>query len=218
MTPIPPQDRPHGTTLGYKYTGLVVEPDRLLPWLVKQLTSMGCTLIKRTVSSLDEAKTLARADLVVNATGLGAADLAHDSQVESVRGQTMAVRCTDWDRVVIRQGSEYTYAIPRRSAGVVILGGVSQAGSTQAQPDMDTRRDILDRINRMTNGAFEWVDLDRDVARDIVGFRPGRQGGIRLERRGDVIHAYGLKGLGYLYAFGVAQRVVELAGETPSKL
>lgn len=66
---------------------------------------------------------------------------------------------------------------------------------------------------------------------DIVGRRPTRQGGIRLEREeipaGDikglqddvsrsVIHAYGLGGRGYELSWGVAEEVLELVKQRVS--
>lgn len=119
----------------------------------------------------------------------------------------MFVKC-DYKQVAIMQGFEYTYAIPRISAGGVILGGVSQV-SNDTTVDQGLKKDILRRVNRITGNAFDWVDVERDV-KDIVGFRPGRRGGIRVEREGDVVHAYGGGSLGYVYAFGMASRVRDL--------
>ena len=206
-------ERPAGTTLGFTYTGMVVSPATILPWLMKELESRRVPILRRRLSSLQEAKELTGAKLVVNASGLGAAALVGDDNVHAVRGQTMFIKTNDCSQVVIRQGSEYTYMIPRPYEGGVILGGVTQIEDTRAAPDVALRADILQRVNAMTNGAFEWVDLGPDVARDIVGFRPARKGGLRLEREGDVVHAYGVGALGYVYAFGVAQRVVELVSE-----
>lgn len=115
----------------------------------------------------------------------------------------------DFDRAVIRQGSQYTYVIPRASGGV-ILGGVSQPGNFAVDPDMALRTDILKRVNTMTKGEFGWVDIDRDVSRNIVGFRPARKGGLRVEREGNIIHAYGAGGLGYVYSWGMANQVLGL--------
>lgn len=115
----------------------------------------------------------------------------------------------DFDRAVIRQGSQYTYVIPRASGGV-ILGGVSQPGNFDVDPDMALRADILKRVNNMTKGEFGWVDIDKDVSRNIVGFRPARKGGLRVEREGNIIHAYGAGGLGYVYSWGVADQVLGL--------
>lgn len=119
----------------------------------------------------------------------------------------MFVKTDKLDEAMIIQGSQYKYVIPRPSDEHVILGGVTQPGDKRIQPDLDLRADILRRANTMTNGAFSWVDIKHDVVKDIVGFRPSRRGGIRVEREGNIIYAYGLSGLGYLYAFGVAEKV-----------
>ena len=60
----------------------------------------------------------------------------------------------------------------------------------------------------MTKGAFEGLDLESVT--DLVGFRPGRTIGLRVEKEGDVVHAYGAEGAGYIYSFGVAAKVKEL--------
>lgn len=117
---------------------------------------------------------------------------------------------SSYDKVKWFQGSHYTYAIPRTHSGGVILGGVSQPHSTNSEVETGLGPDVLRRINLLTNNAFDWVDLERDVVQDIVGHRPYREGGIRVERKGHVVHAYGAGGLGYLYAFGMADKVCSL--------
>lgn len=58
---------------------------------------------------------------------------------------------------------------------------------------------------------------DVQVIRDVVGRRPTRRGGARLEREEIapgkvVVHAYGLGGRGFEMSWGVAETVVELVG------
>lgn len=43
-----------------------------------------------------------------------------------------------------------------------------------------------------------------------MAFRPGRNGGYRLEVEGDTVHAYGFGGLGYIFSYGAAMKVREL--------
>ena len=190
-----------------------------MPWVFTTLQHNGVAFIRRHVSSLQELKQITHADILVNASGLGARELASDTNVHEVRGQTMFISCRDEDsihhkRAVLFQGSHYTYAIPRKPSGGIILGGVSQPRNTSTAVDAGLRQDILRRVNEMTGNSFDWVDLERDVVRDIVGFRPSRTGGQRVEKVGKVVHAYGVGALGYLYAFGVAAKVTELVGET----
>ncbi|KAK4865036.1 hypothetical protein LT330_001659 [Penicillium expansum] len=210
FTTIQSTDLPSGATIGFTYSGLAVDPSMFLPWITQTLVKRGVEFVRRNLGSLQEMKSLSQASIVVNASGLGARELASDDSSISIRGQTMLLKNQlNFDRAVIRQGSQYTYVIPRASGGV-ILGGVSQPGNFAVDPDMALRTDILDRVNNMTAGEFDWVDVERDVSKNIVGFRPARKGGIRVEREGNVIHAYGAGGLGYVYSWGMARRVVSL--------
>jgi len=200
--------------VGYTYTTQVVNPTYFLPWLSTELTRRGVRFVRQTVETLEHARELLAADIVINASGVGARELANDQAVYEVRGQTMFVKGS-YDKVRIFQGSHYTYAIPRTHSGGVILGGVSQPKSTNSEVETELRPDILRRINVLTENAFDWVDPEREPIQDIVGFRPYRAGGIRVEREGNVIHAYGAGGLGYLYAFGIADKVCKLVQEKP---
>jgi glycine/D-amino acid oxidase-like deaminating enzyme len=201
---------------------LIANPTVFLPWLTSQLKARGVTFIQRTITSLTELLNLTNASLVVNATGLGARELIGDEKVHGVRGQTIFVPC-EADKLellaqaTLHQGSHYTYAIPRPSDGGVILGGVSQRENTSSVPDLKLRPDILKRVNELTKGRFDWVDLENQ-GRDIVGFRPAREGGLRCEREGDVVHAYGVGALGYVYAFGVAEKVLGLVEGVKARL
>lgn len=210
---------PSGVTIGYTFKGMVANPNQLLPWLMEELKSRGVSFIHKTVSSFNEVRALTGAEMVINASGLGARDLASDENVQGVRGQTLFVKTPNLDKTIIRQGSQYTYVIPRPSDGGVILGGVTQSGNFSSDPDPAVREDVLRRINIMTGNAFPNVRGSGQFVQDFVGFRPSRKGGIRLERQGNVVHAYGLGSFGYLYAFGVAQEILNLVDGTPkSKL
>jgi glycine/D-amino acid oxidase-like deaminating enzyme len=114
---------------------------------------------------------------------------------------------TDFHELVMFEGSEYTYVIPRAGSGGVVMGGI-KSDRRDAAVDPDMKVDILRRVNKATKGAFETLDLENVT--DIIGFRPGRKTGIRVEREGNVVHAYGVEGAGYIYSFGVAERVAQL--------
>lgn len=188
--------------------------------MTQRLKDNGAKFIQRELGSLEELRGLTGADIIINASGSGASMLANDPNVVRVRGQTMFVKCSPeyFSQSILRQGSQYSYVIPRASSGGVIMGGYRQPGNTNTEPDSSLRADILKRVNELTNGMFDWVDLEKDVERDIVGFRPGRTGGMRVEKEGNIVHAYGVDGLGYVYAFGVAERVRELVKGREAKL
>jgi len=210
---MPKSELPPGVTLGVKYTTLAMNPLILLPWLKKQLDTKGVKFLRAEVSSIEEARKLTKAKVIVNASGVGAQKLAGDEAVQPVRGQTMFVK-TDFSELVMREGSEYTYVIPRMGSGGVIMGGI-KSDRLDAEVDVELKSDILKRVNRITNGAFESLDLNG--VDNIIGFRPGRKGGLRVEREGDVVHAYGVEGAGYIYSFGVAERVRQLIDERDLK-
>ncbi|EPE28879.1 Nucleotide-binding protein [Glarea lozoyensis ATCC 20868] len=198
-----------------EYETVCMNPEILLLWLRKRLEGTGVRFVRREVESLEHAKSIVGAQVVVNASGVGARELAHDEAVRPVRGQTMFVK-TDFAECVMLEGSEYTYVIPRKGSGGVIMGGV-KSERLDADIDVDLRSDILRRVNRLTGDAFGGLDVEKGLregkVRDVLGFRPGRKGGVRVERVGGTVHAYGVEGAGYIYSFGVAVRVGELVEE-----
>lgn len=211
--PLTQDELPPGTFSGNRFTALAVNPDVYLIWLKEKLeVEYSVAFIRADVASLDQARYMMRCEVVVNASGLGAEQLASDPQVVGVRGQTMLVEppvdssspsgLMDKE-VKIRRGREYTYVLPRLLSGGVIIGGISEEGNLNTKVSPPLRDDIIRRVNIMTNGMFK----DVKVKRDIVGIRPDRKGGYRLERTGKVVHAYGFGGAGFRYSVGAGQVV-----------
>ncbi|KAJ9130773.1 putative FAD dependent oxidoreductase [Pleurostoma richardsiae] len=211
---LPASELPEGVTLGFSLMTCAVNPTIILPYLQSQLEARGVRFVRFVAESLSQVLSVTGAKVLVNATGLGAKNLAVDNAVTAVRGQTMFVReRDDLNEIILRQGSEYTYVIPRLFSGGVIIGGSRQPGNFSTVPNKDLKRDILRRVNRLTKNAFKDVNPDTDVD-DIVGFRPGREGGFRLETEGqNIVHAYGFDGMGYVHSFGAAKRVTDLVGQ-----
>lgn len=206
---IPSSELPDGAKLGFTFQTMTVNPAVFLPWLKTELETRGVQFIRKEVSSIEEAKRIAGCDVIVHASGLGASELAGDKDVLAARGQTIFVE-SDFEELVMLQGSQYTYVIPRMYTGGVIVGGVSQEGDLERQVDESLRGDILERVRKMSRGRFGPVDLEKASTRDIVAFRPGRRGGYRVEAEGDVVHAYGFGSLGYIYSYGAALKVKDL--------
>lgn len=98
----------------------------------------------------------------------------------------------DSHEMVLLQGSHYTYQIPRMYSGGVVIRGVSQEGETDERVDLVTRADKLRRRDLVTRNRFRSVDLNKHVMKDLMGLRPSRKRGYRLEPEGSAIHAYGL--------------------------
>ena len=215
---VPTDELPAGFTMGMTVTSVAVNPEIYLPWLQKTLEERGVKFIRFTATSLDHVLEKTKASILVNASGLGAGKLCNDDLVTAIRGQALFVRNKpDWTNILLRQGSEYTYIIPRLGSGGIILGGARQEGTLQEEADPALRKDILRRANRLAKGAFSHLDLDNDVV-DMVGFRPGRTGGFRLQTEGsNVVHAYGFDGSGYTSSIGAAKQVTRLVSQLTRK-
>ncbi|KAJ5304952.1 uncharacterized protein N7443_004612 [Penicillium atrosanguineum] len=203
---IPTEDLPKGVKVGFTYKTMTVNPVVFLPWVRKQLEARGVCFIRKEVSEIEEVKRITGNEVIVHATGLGAYNLADDKDVVAHRGQTMFVK-TDFDELMMLQGSQYTYIIPRMHSGGVIIGGISQEGNLDREVDQKLRPDILARVQNISKNRLESVDLESPSTKNIVAFRPGRKGGYRLESEGKVVHAYGFGGMGYIYGYGAALEV-----------
>ncbi|GAB3478596.1 NAD(P)/FAD-dependent oxidoreductase [Amycolatopsis cihanbeyliensis] len=174
-----------------------------LEWLAGVAAEAGVRTVYRELTGLDQARP--GADLVVNAAGLGARELAPDPAVYPARGQVVHVRdpgLAEW--VVDEDG--FSYVLPH--GGHVVCGGTEEVGSAALEPDEHTTADILRRC-RALEPALEGVE----VLRTRVGLRPARPE-VRLERADEVIHCYGHGGMGITLSWGCADEVAALATES----
>ncbi|GAA5937927.1 hypothetical protein JCM3775_002398 [Rhodotorula graminis] len=240
---------PDGIEHAVSFSSVTIEPARYLDYLVRTVTSLGGTLQRvPRLDSLAQARSYAKSPLaIVNCTGLGARDLAEtqDKTVVPVRGQVLRVRApwikTGWTRQVGAlggaEGGERTYVIPRAS-GDVILGGTRDADDWEREPRPETTADIVRRALEICPAlahpphATEPVDVAGLVVGEVVGFRPTRAGGFRLEaetlrlegedvgaqgqRQGEeltVVHNYGHGGYGWQCAWGCAEEAARIVGE-----
>lgn len=208
---------PAGLKIGVTVATVAVNPIVFLPWLQKNLEEKGVKFIRHTATSLVEVLQMTKASVLVNASGLGAGKLCNDGAVIPIRGQALFVRNRpDWTQIMLRQGDEYTYIIPRLGSGGLIIGGARQDGDLREEADPEMRQDILRRVNRLTKGYLK--DINEADVEDMVGFRPGRVGGIRLETEGTkIVHAYGFDGVGWVCSFGAAKKVTKMVKQLTGK-
>lgn len=136
-----PEELPNGVKLGMSYRTIVLTPKIFLPWLRKRLEASGVVFKRGNFESLAEARSQGH-DILVNATGFGPKFLGdiRDEHVQLVRGQTVHVK-SSFDKIFMRHGKDYTYAIPRLD-GTCILGGIKQYGQTESAVDMDLQADV----------------------------------------------------------------------------
>ena len=147
-------------------------------------------------------------DFVVNCTGIGARELAHDVDVEPHRGQVAIVPKIDLGCAIVCDDPPLMYAIPRTDD--CVFGGTNELSDDRNVDPAVTSR-IVAECTRVLNISNPKVLAAR------VGLRPFRKSGVRLERDrlGDgrpVIHNYGHGGAGFTLSWGCAQDVFGLVG------
>jgi D-amino-acid oxidase len=146
-------------------------------------------------------------ELVINCTGIGARELAHDGDLEPHRGQVAIVpKPKNLDCAIVCDDAPLMYAIPRTNDGV--FGGTNDV-SDNLNPDSATTKAIVAECSRVLE-----IEKPR-VLRERVGLRPFRKSGVRLEKEKlrdgrTVIHNYGHGGSGFTLSWGCAENVFEL--------
>lgn len=215
-----------------------------LPWLVGQLLKNGVVLRRAVLTHILDAKTLShtgkKADIIINATGLGSLKLGGvlDTTMAPARGQVVLVRneASPANVMVISSGTddspkEVMYVMQRAAGGGTVLGGTYDLGNWESQPDPDVALRIMARAvaarPQMAGGKGV---KGLSVIRHGVGLRPYRKGGVRIEgervlaedgdgkeeKEGEgtwVVHNYGHAGWGYQGSYGCAEDVVKLVEE-----
>lgn len=225
-----------------KYKSFTISVPLYTRWLVSELTSTKPILLDATragppveirrcstLTSLSAVRSLVPGcDLVVNATGVGAADLAdvRDPNVYPIRGQTVLINVPSFAspnraaRCVMKLSKPNAYyVIPRARSGQVILGGSFELRQSSTTPDRNLAERIMEECAKLVPEIVPegktWKDID--VVSHNVGLRPARENGARveLERLGGngltVVHSYGIGPAGYQASFGIAKEVADLA-------
>jgi D-amino-acid oxidase len=219
---------PKGIDYGNTWTSVCINTAIYLPWLAGQCLKHGVVIKRGILSHISDAASLhhsgEKADIIVNCTGLLAAKLGGvmDPNMVPARGQLVIVR-NDPGAMITTSGSndgedEVCYIMHRAAGGGTVLGGTYQIGSWESQPEPNTALRIMKRAveicPQLTGGkGIEGLD----VIRHVVGLRPVRTNGLRLEKEkiGDtwVVHNYGHGGWGYQASYGCAEGAVELVDE-----
>ncbi len=200
---VPAADLPPGYADGYEFAAPVVHMPTYLRWLVDELAAAGVRLRQRELTDLDPARKAA--DVVVNATGLGARALVGDAELTGLRGQVVRVADPGLTRWTLDDGhpAGMVYVIPRGTD--VVCGGTDDLADS-GEPDPKTAEAILERCREVVPELAGMPVLGHGI-----GLRPVRTA-VRVEREGAVVHCYGHGGAGVTLSWGCADEVVRLVG------
>jgi D-amino-acid oxidase len=197
---------PEPWNFGYSLSTARINVPSYLPFLVKKFKTLSGQIKQEMIHDL---ASLSPFEIIVNASGIGAKELANDEGIYPIRGQIIRVAKPQGlsdDIIHIHTGTTFTYIVPRESD--CILGGTYQINDFNRTPDREVARAILERTGAI-NPAFE----NPDILEHKVGLRPGRDTvRLELEHLNDslVIHNYGHGSIGHTLAWGCAAEVVDL--------
>ena len=123
----------------------------------------------------------------------------------------------------------WSFIIPRSFNGGTIMGGTKEPGNWQTEASPAVRQRLIQGGKGIAKYAVDdpakdTTALGVGVISDVVGRRPTRDGGMRIQveerqltgtdgelRTGHVLHAYGAGGRGYEISWGVANEVAGIA-------
>jgi D-amino-acid oxidase len=209
-----PEFRSHSTATGgcFEFQAPVIEMPIYLAWLEGHAREVGVRFVERRAASLDEG--LAEADVVVNAAGLGARELAADTSLYPARGQVVRVqRLPAIEHFALDEhGSRgVSYVVPRSQD--CVLGGTNEPGRADLAPDPQATRAILERCTALVSGLagarIQSIGVGLRPARPEVRLESERAQGGRL-----LVHAYGHGGAGVTLSWGCADEVAELVADS----
>ncbi|XP_063958843.1 D-aspartate oxidase-like [Lytechinus pictus] len=209
---------------GYFYMTMITNCPIYLPYLMKRFLQKGGKAIQRKVDSFGEFAGVY--DVVVNCTGLGAKFLAQDDALEPLRGQIIRVRAPMQHFFILYSlkagmkglGNRSFYVFPRN--GQVVLGGTYQHGRWDTKPSQEDAKYILDKASQVLPNL-----KGSEVVKHLVGLRPCRSKGVRLEAETmnfgalkiEVVHNYGHEGNGVTLHWGCAKETTRLVQQILEK-
>ncbi|KAJ3480608.1 hypothetical protein NLG97_g8032 [Lecanicillium saksenae] len=231
----------------YEHLAPIIDTDTAMMYLLSLVVKKGATLHKREIHGdlrpqEQELFATYKANAIVNASGVGAADLASDGDVLPVRGALLravndgscfpkidnAMIVSAETRADGRHES-MAFVVPRTD-DILVMGSIEQPRETQLDltPDSEAVRKIRERCEQLLPALRE---AKLDPAYPLAqGLRPYRTTRLRVEREnssvplgggggdGDrsascIVHCYGHGGGGWSTAFGASRECARLVDQ-----
>ncbi|KAL2670045.1 hypothetical protein Neosp_014925 [[Neocosmospora] mangrovei] len=213
---------PEGVKMAFEYDTYCINSPLYCSNLLRKFILQGGKTLQRELKSEEEAFTLAsQVSFVVNASGMG----FKDPKCFPIKGQIVLTNLAAADKTITKQlkDGSWSFIIPRSFNGGTVIGGTKEPGDWRIEPSLELRQRVLDNAKSIAAESCGQgqVPGPLKVIKDVVGRRPAREGGMRVEietkNNGQgvqyVIHAYGAGGRGYEMSWGVASEVADLARE-----
>lgn len=214
-----------GVVDAYSYLAPMIDTDRYMGWLMRQVQEAGCQVERGHVHGPladREAELLHahRADAIVNCTGLGSAALTDDTMYP-LRGALIYVHndglsfprltsahCMSFDEAV--GGQNMVFIVPR-GEDKLVLGGLVEPGEWSTDLMLEGYPPLQDMLRRCQDfmPVLEKATLfEKETVR--VGLRPARTQGVRLEPEPGtrIVHNVGHGGSGVTFSWGCAAEAV----------
>ena len=204
-----PGELPPGYVDGFALRVPLIETDKYLNFLMDRFRSLGGMIQQQEIQALADLDH----PVVINCTGLGARQLAHDPEVFPISGHMAIVKAKQPIRCLFDEHGKNALAYVFPHPEVCKLGGTAVDHDWNETPDEHTIQSIIARCQDM-----EPALADAEVIGAYVGLRPGRRE-IRFEKESlgsghFIFHNYGHGGSGYTVSWGCAQELVENLGST----
>ncbi|CDK25218.1 unnamed protein product [Kuraishia capsulata CBS 1993] len=213
-----------GTHCGFEYTSIVISVGTYLAYLSQKLMAAGVVIRRAHVAHIKDVAsyyTKGTPEVIVNCSGLLARKLGgvEDKAVYPIKGQILLIRnnCSTLLSVSGTEGpdEEAFYIFPRKEGGGII-GGSYVPNDWSADISEGFIERTKQKVAKYCPELLEEGPLD--IYKAVVGLRPGREGGVRIEKEtipgvGNVVHNYGCGGCGYQNSHGMAIKTAKLVEE-----
>ncbi len=204
-------DLPAGKRKVFRFTAPIIDTGLYLQYLENELKKAGVKSIYKELKSFDEAFDFG--DAVINCAGIGARELANDTDLRPARGQVLRIKRRPNQQALfdVSQGSKLVYIIPRIHD--TIIGGTYDENVFDLEPDTNESNAIVERCQSV------YPQLEYDPKTDFLGtycgLRPVRSS-VRVEKEigtKPLFHNYGHGGSGYTIAWGCAEEICTLVAK-----
>ncbi|KNG89495.1 D-amino acid oxidase [Aspergillus nomiae NRRL 13137] len=224
--------RPFGVACAYQHAAPMIDTDVAMAFLMSLVQSKGAVLETRQIKGdlrLHEQELLSEynADIIVNASGIGARELANDPQIFPVRGAVRKIKRPEGYPVdhafllpaqINQDGSvSKTVFIVPRNDDTLVIGSITQRNNWQLNLSLDSPE-----VKAMWERATEFLpvlkDADHEAQSLAQGLRPFSYLNVRVsaDSRANtcrIVHNYGHGGSGWTLAVGCARTCVRLVEE-----